>query len=323
MATHLLSFVYSDMAVNREIIRFLSPVRAYLPWGAHPPEYADDTEIIISYPPKELRPTVDINLILGECYNWAYERGEKSRNEIIKTSSGPVSDESLTSIRNILAGRALTDASEKDMTIRWHLLLQLADRFEVHRKEANRMIEAIRKRRSPLFNHADLTDRTIYPLETIEGMNTESFVSDNNVRQLLKAWHSLFGGYIGDDDILFIIDRSVFNYLLNEYEVFSNNIDLKNDKIFTFKIPLLQENGPNEDAEEDILTIFSEIRSKEQPSRVMDLLARHEYKHYIGPHDKHILFTALYIDKDMICGDPLLSLFSNKIITHAEIMNHK
>jgi hypothetical protein len=318
MITHLLSFVYSGLTLDREIIRRLSPVRVYFPWGIHPPEYTDDTEIIILYPPEELRPTVDITLLLDEYYNWANERGEKNRNEAIKISSGPASDESIHSIRAIISGRASEGVPEKDMAIRWHILLHLRDKFEGQRKEVNRMIEVIRNRKSPLFNHADLTDKTLYPFETLKGVETESFVKDSNLRQLLKAWHGLFGGNTGYGDLLLILDRPVFDYLLSECEHLFNNNTLKTPLVFSVKAPIFQEKE-NDDARDDIRTIFSEIRNKEQPSGVMDLLKGFEFRHCTLQNDRHILFTALYIDKDMVKNDPFLRLFSDRIIVLAEI----
>jgi hypothetical protein len=322
MTTHLLSFVYSDLALDREIIRHISPVRIYIPWGVQRHEYIDDTEIQVLYPPEELRPAEDINIMLDECYRWAKEQGEKNRNEICKTANSvPVSDESIHSIKTIISGRAsAARVSDKEMTIRWHMLLHLADRFEGQRKEANRMLETLRKRRSPLFNHADLTDKTLYPFETLKGMDAEAFVKDSNLRQLLKAWHGLFGGYTGDGDMLLSIDRTVFDYLLNECECFCNNNNLYSPMVFSFKAPLFKEKGELDNAGEDIRTLLSEIRSKEALSVVMDVLKGYESRHCTGPNTCHILFTALYMDADTVNNDPFLMLFSDRIIIHAEII---
>jgi hypothetical protein len=320
MNTHLLSFIFSDLTINGDIIRTLSPVRVYVPWGAHFPDYADDTKIVVSYPPEELRPAVDINLLLGECYNWVYARGDKNRSEIVKTSSCSVPDESIHSIMAILSGKPSLPISLKDMTIRWHLLLHLRDRFEKQKKEANRMIEAIRKKRSPLLNHADLTDNVTYPFETLKGMDEEeSFITGKNIRQLLKSWHGLFNRYIEDGDLLLIIDRPVFDYLLNECEhLFSKNA-LKPPLAFSFKTPIFPEKDRYSDMGDDIHTIFSKIRTKKQLPGLIKLLARFESGYCTEVNDRHILFTALYMDIDMIKSDPFLKLFSGRIIVLAEI----
>jgi hypothetical protein len=74
----------------------LSPVRLYLPWGANLPDYNNDGDIIVSYPPEGLMPGVDIDKLLDEHLSLALELAEKSRYEIIKRgASANLSDESI------------------------------------------------------------------------------------------------------------------------------------------------------------------------------------------------------------------------------------
>jgi hypothetical protein len=98
------------------------------------------------------------------------------------------------------------------------MLLLLADRFAKETNEAERMIDSLRKRKSPLFNSAELDDNNIYPLETLAGMNSEPGINEKILRQLLKAWQALFGGYTNEGDLFLVINPSVFAYLNDEYK---------------------------------------------------------------------------------------------------------
>ncbi len=322
MTTHLLSFVYSDLALYREIIILLSPVRVYVPWGIHPPEYEYDTEITISYPPEELRPVVDINLLLGECYNWAYERGEKSRNEIIKTCSVPVTDESIQNIRAILSGKPSSAPSEKEMTIRWHMLLHLACRFEKERNEAERMIESLRIRQSPLFNNADLDDNAIYPLETLAGMGIEHCINEENFRQLLRAWQALFGGYTCEGDLFLVLNRSLFAFLCDEYKNLCINKGFQLPEVISCKIPLIEVHKDKPDAVDEIRAIFSSLESGDYPPRISGLLSGYGARHGTVKGIPRIHISVLHMKTDPVKDDTLLSMFSGRFIVLTELISH-
>ena len=149
MTLHLISYVFSGLSIIDNITPCFSPVKIYIPWGETLPEYRDSREIITSYPPENLKPDADFNGLLDECFRWAYEQGEKSRKEIIKTGhTNPTSNESLRHIKNILSNR-ISNTSEQEMILRWHMLLHLANRLEKNRHDANQMLEKLKRKPSP------------------------------------------------------------------------------------------------------------------------------------------------------------------------------
>lgn len=332
MTTHLISYVHSGLSLICEIAPSFSPLKIYIPWGGAVPECVDGAEIIASYPPEGLKPDVDMEPILNECFSWANEQGETSRREIIKTGHiNPTSDESLRHIKTILARRISSDTSERNVKIKWHMLLHLANRLEENRKEANRMLEDLKKKPSPLVNNADLTEKTMYPLESLTGIDVEFFLSDRNTEQLLRAWHGLFNSYITDDDLLLTVDRHIFEHLSREWDVLCSDNSIQKSGIISFECPLLKR-ADNNDRElsnktaivDNILNIAgSDIKNEDKISALSDLAAAVESKYQAEPGDDRILFSIFYFQPMEISKniekDIFLKFFSGKILILAEI----
>ena len=238
MTIHLISYAQPDLTSLKEIAMFFSPVKFYLPWGTERPEVDKDTGIEQLFPPDTMKPEADFNLLLNECFNWAYEQGETSRRELAKTGrTNPISDESLRHIKTILGNKISPDTSEKDRVIRWHMLLHLAGRLEQDRSEANRMLADLNKMPSPLLKNADLTEKTEYPLENLTGIGSELLISEANSRQLLRAWYGLYHTSIKEREPLLTTDRNIFNNIFNEWDTCSNK-GLGNTEVITFKCPM-------------------------------------------------------------------------------------
>ncbi|GEM_PF-3004419 len=321
MKTHLLSFAYSSPAIPEEIIQCFSPVRLYLPWGANLPDYNNDGDIIVSYPPEGLMPGVDIDKLLDEHLSLALELAEKSRYEIIKRgASANLSDESIKGIRAALMGRSSTGTPERDQIIRWHMLLLLADRFAKETNEAERMIDSLRKRKSPLFNSAELDDNNIYPLETLAGMNSEPGINEKILRQLLKAWQALFGGYTNEGDLFLVINPSVFAYLNDEYKELCINKGLQMPADITCKIPLAGVQKDKPDGLNEIMAIFSSLKSGDTPLCLADSLRAFEAQHGIAIGMPSIHISVLLMERDLVKNDPLLKMLSGSIIVLAELI---
>ncbi len=296
MTIHLISYNHSGLSLLNEITPCFSPLKIYVPWGGTVPEYVDNREIIASYPPEDYKPEADFDRLLDECFNWAYEQGEKSRKEIIKTGhTSPTSNESLRHIKTILTS-SISDSSERDMILRWHMLLHLANRLEENRSDANRMLENLKKYPSPLLDNADLTENTRYPLENLREMTPEAFINDANIKQLLKAWHGLFNSLTDKGDILLTIDRPVFDCLSEECNIYNN--DLSAPEIVSFKSPLFKRSDINS-AEitlgNDVHNIVSSnMEQADKIAALKKLTTEFETMYQASPMEKHINFSIFF-----------------------------
>lgn len=320
MKTHLISYVQSGLSLTDEITQIFSPLNIYIPWGGTAPLYNDNEKINTLYPPEELKPAAEIDMLLNECFNWAYEQGEKSRKEIIKTGRiNPTSNESLRRIRSILASRTAADTSEKDMIIRWHMLLHLANRLDENRKEANMMLEGLKKKPSPLLNNADLTEKTKYPLENLTGIDADLLLSDKSTRQLLTAWYGLFNTYIEKGDLLLTVDRHIFEHLLQEGDLLYSSNSLRPQAIISFKIPVLKSPG-NRDAEsENKITVGDDIgniagsdkKYEDKISALSELAEKPGKSGQLKPGDSHILISLLYFPPLDRSGDVEVNIYKS------------
>lgn len=330
MTIHLISYIHSGLSFLEEITPLFSPLKIYIPWGGIGPECVDNKKIFGIYPPEEFKPETDFNLLLDECFNWVYEQGEKSRKEIIKTGHiDPTSNESLRHIKTILASRT-SDTSEKDMIFRWHLLLHLANRLEEHRNEANRMIEDLKKKPSPLLHNADLTENTQYPLENLTGIDPEFLLNDYNIKMLSRAWHGLFSSLIDEADMLLTIDRRIFDYLSAECDILCNNHGLKKSDVISFKSPLFKRQNRNSEKPHNDIAIGDDIRNIvisdiKQEDKALELTKLTEgfesiFEPEIGV--KYILFSILLFqpsEKSVVKNDPFLKFLSGRTLIFAQL----
>lgn len=324
---HLISYTNSELPSIHEVTHCFSPIKIYVPWGGTIPAYADNKEIFALYPPEELKPDADFNMFLDECFAWAYEQSEKSRKEIIKTGHiNPTSSESLRHIKTILSNR-ISDTSEKDMILRWHMLLHLANRLEENRNDANRLIENLKKKPSPLLNNADLTESTQYPLENLREIGPEFFITDANIKLLLRAWHGLFNNLVDKGDMLLTVDRRIFEHVSMEWNSYNNNEDLRPPEIISFKGTPFKRSGIKS-AEVTIGNdiqdvVLSDTKEEDKIIELKNLTSEFESFFQTETEDSQILFSLMlfhpaekFREFDI---DPFLKFLSGRALLLAEI----
>ncbi|MBN2419720.1 MAG: hypothetical protein JXL81_10075 [Deltaproteobacteria bacterium] len=323
MTVHLLSYSCSGLSLLKEITPLFSPVKIYIPWGGVIPEYADNKDIIPLYPPERFKPDTDFNILLNDCFNWAYEQGEKSRKEIIKTGhTTPTSSESLRHIKTILANR-ISDTSEKDMILRWHMLLHLADRLEKNINDANMMLENLKNRPSPLLNNADLTENTRYPFENLSLISPDFLINDKNLKQLLGAWHGLFNSMIDEGDMLLTLDRLIFDHLADEWDNVNNNIGRNNPDIIVFRSPIFKDKKESISIGDDIGRIIkSNLKHKDRIAAIKEITSDLESRHKEKDMGKQILFSIMFFKPPEILEkvekDSFLKFLSGRALILAE-----
>ena len=288
------------------------------------PQYTD-SRITPFYPPEELKPDADFTQILDECFNWASEQGEKSRREIIKTGhTMPISNESLRHIKTIISNR-ITDTSEKDRVLRWHMLLHLAERIEQNRVDANEMIDGLKKSPSPLLNNADITENTKYPLESLTGLDPDSFLSDSNIRLLLQAWLGLFESLIPDAEPLLITDRRIYEYLNEKCEGLCSS--LENNDVVTFKSPLFNESMKNDVSAsenligDDICSILISDKSRQEKIEEIKKVTDDFQSEYQSENSAgYILYSILLVKMpEKPENDPFINFLAKRSLIFAEL----
>lgn len=238
MGNYLISYTDSELSLVKDIIPAFSPIEICLPWGKALPGIVDEQTITALYPAEDLKPDISFERTLNDCLNWLEEQGEKSRVELVKAGADKVSsEESLYQIRHLLAGRESNASSEKNTTNRQHLLIHLAGRIEEHRSEANRMLDKLNKRPSPLADSLDQAGKTEEPMDTPDEMDKDFLLEDTYINHFLNAWFGLFGDIIKDGQILLTLNRRVFYKMYEKWDSCRGDEKPREEEPLCFRVP--------------------------------------------------------------------------------------
>jgi len=336
MEIRLISYTDSDLSLLKEMVPFFSPIGLCLPWEKAMPVIVDEQTITALYPPDDLKPDISFERTLNDCLQWLEEQGEKSRVELLKAGPGTgVSEESLYQIRHLLTSRESDASITRNMTNRWHLLMHLADKIEENRKEANRMLDALKKRPSPLADSLDQTGKSGYPLETLTEINNDSLLNNTHITHYLSAWFGLFKSLIKDDRILLTLNSQIFNNLSEKWDMFCGKKELQEEKGIYFKFPLVSSLDPKEqerlktdEAVKEKCAQFKEMISTKDSDPVQKktylekIIREFEAMFSDDMLKNHMLFTLLFfdppVDKELPEKGDLLKLLSGKALILAE-----
>ncbi len=208
-----------DLELKR-LLSFFGPLTIFQPWLMErpvlPSASAPKPPWRILRPPDSLNPGERLKLLLSEYRNWISQHHEKSRMDFLKVAQdrGP-SDASTWAIRQILRGQTqgATGSPEED-SLRRHLLLHLAQDVEEQRREANRLLMALKDSASPLKEALgeEVTNKDAL-LGDLPAFDSEPSILDDHVGLRLEAWFGLFGRDVKGDEFLITDDRQVRAYV--------------------------------------------------------------------------------------------------------------
>lgn len=210
--------------VIKKILPFFGLITIFQPWFMGRPFFVEETDDINSIqilnPPINLNPGEGFKRLLSEYRGWIRNNQEKSSIEFLKACQGIEPNENSTwEIRQML--RRIdrhTSVPEEDDSIRWHLILHLAQEIEDQRLEADRILNALKEKKSPLEGIIEEGADNIF--EDLPKFESEPIMGENSLRQVLEAWFALFGGHLKGDDFLVTFNQHVMEYVSESWEDF-------------------------------------------------------------------------------------------------------
>lgn len=215
-------FPHSDLsrAELGKILSLLGPLKVHLPWHMNvsealidaPPEDA----VRILRPQERAKPPEDgFRKALAEYRSWARLHPDRSPRTFLKTGAAPPGEEDpLWEIRErIRRDGPSTPPGEEDETLRWHLILHLARELESQRDEADRILDALRRKKSPLEGLTDDLDEDHGLFDDLPGFDWAPETSSSDPSPVLRAWIHLFGARIDSHDVLVTLDRRYVDHL--------------------------------------------------------------------------------------------------------------
>ena len=227
----------------RQILSFFGPLDVFQPWFMEEPAVISDTDLSnsvrIKYPPDNLRPSEGFNRLLSDYHLWMLDNKDNNYIGFLQTGQEKSSDEdNIWEIRQTLRRMAGNNVmSEDNCSLRWHLVLHLAREIEEQQIKADRILDNLREKNSPLAESVEGGDEIKNLFEDIPQMKSETVFNNNNIRNILDAWFTLFSVYLKGDEILVTHNRHIMDYITELGEEIRCEDGNIYDPIIRFKFP--------------------------------------------------------------------------------------
>ena len=219
-------FPHSNVSEGRlkTISFFLGPITLFQPWFMDPPPFISDINppdiLRVMHPPKVLMPDEPFKALLAEYRGWiVLNRGKGQPFYPNVNQGGGHTGEHTWEIRKMIrrVEQPAPDSIDPP-SFKWHLILHLAREIEDNRNEAEKVLEALRVKKSPLQGSVDSEEELKDLFEDLPRFDSEPFTGVNHWDEIFEAWFGLFGGTIHPRDLLLAGNREVMDYISEGYD---------------------------------------------------------------------------------------------------------
>ena len=259
-------FLHSSLPEGsvKRILSFFSPVTIFQPWLMECPnflgEYQDHGLVGVLNPPAALKPVAEFKALLSEYKNWMTCHQDKGYTTFLRAYlKWGTAEEATWEIRGALRRGDKQGASPDDPT-KWHVVLHLAGEIEEQQEDADRMLAALKLKRSPL--------RGIIEEEDVEGLfddlprfESGPLIDEYRLERVLEAWFGLFGGYLRGNEFLLTWNEHVVEYVSMLWEEYQHE-EKSRPRAVHFTWPDLSQQSPN-DLLEKKAQLFEDGRARE------------------------------------------------------------
>lgn len=209
----------TEETLNKALETF-GNLRICLPWYMEPPkavsELQDGSSVAILYPPENLKPDKGFLSLLSDYRFWMKENmGNMPPISALELQKDEASWEIRKAIRPKEESRSKT---RKERNLRWHLILHLSAELEKENADADAALREIKASVSPLKEamgdeHPEniFDDLTVTPPSSL-GADTQ------RLNRWIEAWFGLFGPHVSPESSLVILNRNIFDFVLDLFE---------------------------------------------------------------------------------------------------------
>jgi hypothetical protein len=257
----------SEIEMRRIIISF-GPMTIFQPWYMEPPPFALESEygdaVRILNPPAHMKPGEGFKGLLSEYKTWIKQHRDKSSIAFLEAGQKMEPGENATwEIREALRGiprtlrgipragrgasralrgtsRTLPHKREEQPALRWHLILHLARDIEEDHREADRMLQDLKDRGSPIEGLLG-EEEAKNPLTDLSQFESDPQTMLYPIEPVIEAWLALFGGYLKGDERLLTLSRPVMDYASETWDTVSNRYENRVSKRLSGKNVILME----------------------------------------------------------------------------------
>ncbi len=200
----------------KKILSLFGPLRMFCPWFMKPPSLesinVDSDTIDIKYPLKEMKPGENFETLLLEYSRWVQDNQDKGYTEFLKAGQGAGLSENTTwEIRQMIRSGKGGDSPAYE-TLRWHLILHLAQDMENQRREADRMLTSLKEKGILFKGIIEESDDVQNLVEDLPSFESDFFMPEQHLKHIFEAWFALFGVYLKENDLLLTFNRHFMDY---------------------------------------------------------------------------------------------------------------
>lgn len=336
MSVHLFPHSYCPKSIIKKITSFFGATRVYLPWMMETPDIFDNISVEISRPPLNLKPGDFFMAMLAEYRTWAERNHDRNYIELLKFGPAEeLTDNQTWEIRKMLGYPAESHSVKEKDFIRWHLLLHLAGDIEEKRLETDKLLNALKHKKTPLDGSIEDSGDMKDLLRDFYDIRDESVLDDLNLLHIFEAWFGLFGDYLDKRASLITYSRQVMGYLAERWDALCPENVSTLTPVIGFNVPDFSNHTPDVQnkiqIENDIEKILKEIKDlitsiSENPRQKLIALDKLSHKLDNANHRTsskrtlRLIVRYLFPVKDIVLSesDRILSHFFNKTLILVE-----
>jgi len=215
----LFPHTHVESRVLERLVETFGSLTLCQPWFTEPavsPDLIEKGMLKVCFPPEALKPGKDFKHLLSEYQGWM--RDHQGRNRPAAFSTGATGDETWA-IRKAIrdTGKDADDPALRN-TLRWHLVLHLAQNLEENRDMAKTLLQRAAKNKSPLAEAMEKNEQIPDMFEDLPLSAPYPYVTDRHRNLIFEAWFGLFGSIINSRAELMTLDRLVMTYALDLFD---------------------------------------------------------------------------------------------------------
>ncbi len=171
--------------------------------------------IDILLPPANMKPKEDFKRLLSEYQFWIRQNQDRGYAAFLSvTRKATLSEGTSWEIRKMIRQTGHdTPVSQESPALKWHLILHLARAFEENLMAADDILKQVKKHKSPLEDALGEETQLQNIFDDLPQSETDLFMDEHHLQQVLEAWFGLFGEILPDHGILITLSRHVINYV--------------------------------------------------------------------------------------------------------------
>ncbi len=201
-----------------KVLSLFQRVKVFLPWQMELAEALAEPlpagVVEIGRPPEAMDPGPSFRRAITDYRDWVRRNLDRSRLDLLKTRAQGKEEAPLWEIREkIRQSQAPAAGRVGEEAFRRHLVLHLAQEIEEQRSEADRILNALKRTRSPLEGLTDDPEEMRSLFVDLPGFDWMPESPLKEALPILQAWAGLFAAALEPGDLLLTLDRRFVDHL--------------------------------------------------------------------------------------------------------------